>query len=75
MVSAQANCAAMVVHDSANPIAIKQQADAYCSCLVNGFQGVVSIKDFQQATTLPPEQFEQLPASRAMHEIIDRCRK
>jgi len=73
--SAKAHCAAMVVHDSANPAAIKQQADAYCTCLVDGFQGVVSIDDFQQSVSLPPEQFEQLPASRAMHQVVDRCSK
>ncbi|HEY0232291.1 MAG TPA: hypothetical protein VGC55_13645 [Dokdonella sp.] len=71
--SAQANCSAMVMRDSANPAAIKQQADAYCTCLIDGFQGVVSINDFQQSVSLPPDQFEQLPASRAMHQVIDRC--
>ena len=71
--SAKAHCSAMVEHDSANPAAIKQQADAYCTCLIDGFQGVVSINDFQQSVSLPPDQFEQLPASRAMHQVVDRC--
>jgi hypothetical protein len=73
--SAKAHCTAMVVHDSPNPAAIKQQADDYCTCLIDGFQGVVSIGDFQQSVSLPPDQFEQLPASRAMHQIVDRCSK
>jgi len=73
--SAKANCTAMVTRDSPNPAAIKQQADTYCTCLIDGFQGVVSISDFQQSVSLPPDQFEQLPASRAMHEVVDRCSK
>ncbi|MEP7044276.1 MAG: hypothetical protein ABI843_14525 [Dokdonella sp.] len=73
--SAKAHCAAMVVNDSPNPAAIQHQADSYCGCLIDGFQGVVSINDFQQSVNLPPEQFEQLPASRAMHAVVDRCRQ
>jgi hypothetical protein len=73
--SAKAHCSAMVVRDSASPAAIKQQADAYCTCLIDGFQGVVSIDDFQRSVSLPSEQFEQLPASRAMHQVVDRCSK
>ncbi len=73
--SAKAHCAARVVHDTANAATTKQQADAYCTCLIDGFQGVVSINDFQQSVSLPPEQFEQLPASRAMHQVVDRCSK
>jgi hypothetical protein len=71
--SAKANCTAMVTRDSPNPAAIKQQADTYCTCLIDGFQGVVSISDFQQSVSLPPDQFEQLPASRAMHQVVERC--
>lgn len=71
--SAKAHCTAMVVHDSPNPAAIKQQADDYCTCLIDGFQGVVSVNEFQQSVSLPPDQFEQLPASRAMHQVVDRC--
>jgi len=73
--SAKAHCTAMVVHDSPNPAAIKQQADDYCTCLIDGFQGVVSVNEFQQSVSLPPDQFEQLPASRAMHQVVDRCSK
>jgi|GEM_PF-4695940 hypothetical protein len=71
--SAQAHCAAMMANDAIKPAPTKAAIATYCTCMINGIQGAVSIEDFQQMATVTPEQAAQLPAAKVVKDVAERC--
>ena len=71
--SVYAHCVSLVESNSTQPAAIADKAQTYCGCLVTNLQGVVSIQEFQQSVSVPPEQFQQMPSSKVIADVVNRC--